>query len=51
MGIRQDWYQSDQRIILALLIKGTTEVDVNFQAQAVIIKGKDSGKFNQTLLL
>mgnify|MGYP003730132109 CR=1 FL=1 len=44
MGIRRDWYQSNERVILALLTKGAKDVSVDFQNNAISVSGTDKGK-------
>merc|ERR1711893_797 len=50
MGIRRDWYQSDERIILALLTKGAQNVKVDFQVKQISVSGtgKD-GDFEESV--
>ena len=43
MGVRRDWYQSNEKIILALLIKGTSDVTVEFFDQSFSCSGLDKG--------
>ena len=43
MGVRRDWYQSNEKIILALLIKGTSDVKVEFLDQSFSCSGLDKG--------
>ena len=43
MGIKRDWYQSNERIILALLSKSCTEVDVQFESDKVTVSGINKG--------
>ena len=43
MGVRRDWYQSNEKIILALLIKGTSDVKVEFENQSFSCSGLDKG--------
>ena len=43
MGIRRDWYQSNETVILGLLIKGSSEVNVTFDKAEVLVTGKDKG--------
>merc|ERR1712137_719812 len=53
MGVRRDWYQSNEKIILALLIKGTSDVTVEFLDQSVSCSGldKDGNKFTEEIKL
>lgn len=53
MGIRRDWYQSNETVILALLIKGTRDVTVDFGAQALSLSGtdKDGNSFSDVIKL
>ena len=51
MGIRRDWYQSNETIILALLIKGASEVKVNFESNTVTVNGIDKGSHSNTSCL
>ena len=46
MGIRRDWYQSDERIILALLTKGAQNVKVDFQVKQISVSGTGKGRFS-----
>jgi len=43
MSIRRDWYQSNERIILALLIKNTTNVKCNLSKESFTVAGLDKG--------
>merc|ERR1712131_183338 len=53
MGVRRDWYQSNEKIILALLIKGTSDVTVEFLDQSFSCSGldKDGNKFTEEINL
>ena len=51
MGIRRDWYQSDERIILALLTKGAQNVKVDFQVKHISVSGTGKGRFSVYLQL
>jgi len=53
MGVRRDWYQSNEKIILALLIKGTSDVKVEFLDQSFSCSGldKDGNKFTEEIKL
>ena len=43
MGIKRDWYQSNERVILALLSKSCTEVNVQFESDKVTVSGINKG--------
>ena len=43
MGIKRDWYQSNERVILALLSKSCTEVQVQFESHKVTVSGINKG--------
>merc|ERR1711970_122027 len=52
-GVRRDWYQSNERIILALLVKGTSNVTVEFSDQSFSCNGldKDGNNFTEKIQL
>jgi hypothetical protein len=45
--MRRDWYQSDEKVILALLSKNTKNVKVDFQETTVTVTGNDKGNISE----
>jgi len=53
MGVKRDWYQSNERVILALLSKSCTEVEVQFESDKVTVTGinKEGNAFTEIIEL
>ncbi|CAG5107109.1 Oidioi.mRNA.OKI2018_I69.chr1.g3150.t1.cds [Oikopleura dioica] len=52
-GVKRDWYQSNERVILALLTKACSEVQVQFERDSVTVSGinKEGNAFTEVVEL